>query len=412
MTHINHLPIRSAGRAVLVGLGLISATAFHDQAYAMATDTLVLNMSEDAYNGDALFSVAVDGVQVNNKLTATALHSAGASQNFMLLGSWGTGKHVVTVKFLNDLYGGSAAKDRNLYVNMLTFDGSTTIADTKFSKPGSVSFNIQTRNVFVGGDFGFANLTTASVANLLATGRGGVYIHGSAVSAATAAVDRGILTAFQPYGGGVFEAGQNGFFDKGNAYDSYLAASGWVPQYINLNLGGSTESYTASDLKAVKVWMDNVRSRAALSKVTIAPFATPGGNAASLGGTFGATDKVWGNLAKACLYGGAIAIDIPATNFISLGAGWPEFIEAQIRWGIANGIRTSIVFSPGDSPTFVEDVAAAVTKLVAANAIPTDYSVENYTGAGAVIANTGTASESLNAAAFWLAQNAPVTVIK
>lgn len=378
----------------------------------MTTDTLVLNMSEDAYNGDALFSVSVDGVLVNNNLTATALHDAGASQNFTLLGSWGTGKHTVAVKFKNDLYGGSVAKDRNLYVNMITFNGSTTIADTKFSKSGSVSFAIQTGNVFVGGDFGFTDLTTASVANLLATGRGGVYIHGSAVGPATAAVDREILTAFQSYGGGVFEAGQNGFFDKGNAYDSFLASSGWVPQYINLNLGGSPESYTASDLKGVKTWMDKVRSRPALSNVTIAPFATPGGGVASLGGTFGANDKVWGNLAKACLYGGAIAIDIPATNFISLGAGWPEFIESQIRWGIANGIRTSVVLSPGNSPTFVEDVKAAVTKLVAANAIPTDYSVENYTGAGAVIAKTGTASESLNAAAFWLAQNAPVTVNK
>lgn len=378
----------------------------------MATDTLVLNMSEDTYKGDASFSVAVDGVKVNGSLTATALHGAGASQNFMLLGSWGTGKHVITVRFLNDLYGGSAAKDRNLYVNMLTYDGSTTIVDKELAKPGSVSLTIQTRNVFVGGDFGFTNLTTASVANLLATNRGGIYIHGSAVSAATAAVDREILTSFQPYGGGVFEAGQNGFFDQGNAYDTYLAASGWVPQYINLNLSGSTESYSASDLAGVKSWMDSVRSRPALSKVTIAPFSTPGGGVASLGGTFGASDPVWGNLAQACLYGGAIAIDIPATNFINLGAGWPEFIEAQIRWGIANGIRTSVVFSPGNSPTFVEDVAAAVTKLVAANAIPTDYSVENYTGGGAVIGTTGTAPESLNAAAFWLAQNAPVTVIK
>lgn len=412
MTQVIKSSIGLATRAALVGLGLISATAFPQQAYAMSTDTLVLNMSEDAYKGDAMFTVAVDGKQINGKLTATALHGAGASQNFMLLGSWGMGKHVVSVNFLNDAYGGSAAKDRNLYVNMLTYDGSATIADRALLKPGSVSFTIQTGNVFVGGDFGFTNLTTASVANLLATGRGGVYIHGSAVSPATAAVDREILASFQPYGGGVFEAGQNGFFDKGNAYDSFLASSGWVPQYINLNLGGSVESYTASDLKGVKTWMDKVRSRPALSKVTIAPFATPGGGVAALGGTFGASDRVWGNLAQACLYGGAIAIDIPAVNFIRLGAGWPEFIEAQIKWGVANGIRTSVVFSPGGSPTFVEDVTAAVTKLVAANAIPTDYSVENYEGPGAVIAKTGTASESLNAAAFWLAQNAPVTVIK
>ncbi|MGI4745028.1 MAG: hypothetical protein ACRYGI_13085 [Janthinobacterium lividum] len=267
-------------------------------------------------------------------------------------------------------------------------------------------------NVFIGGDVGFTNLTTRGVSGLLATGRGGVYLHGSAVSAATAAVDRAILTAFRPYGSGVFEAGQNTFFNQGDAYDSYLAASGWVPQSINLNLNGPVEGYSASNLASVKTWMNRVRSRSAFAGATIAPIATPGGNVSALGGKFSATDSVWGNLAKACLYGRAIAIDIPATNFVNLGAGWPEFIESQIKWGIANGIRTSVIFSPGNSPTFVEDVAAAVAKLVAANAIPTDYSVENYTGAGATIAAVENRSESLNAAALWLAKNAPVAAHK
>lgn len=65
MTQVIHSSIRLATRAALVGLGLISATAFHQQAYAMSTDTLVLNMSEDAYKGDAMFTVAVDGKQIN-----------------------------------------------------------------------------------------------------------------------------------------------------------------------------------------------------------------------------------------------------------------------------------------------------------------------------------------------------------
>ncbi len=55
------------------------------------SDTLVLGMSEDPYKGDAQFTVAVDGIQLAGTFTATALHSAGASQNFTFNGDWGIG---------------------------------------------------------------------------------------------------------------------------------------------------------------------------------------------------------------------------------------------------------------------------------------------------------------------------------
>lgn len=400
--------LRLTKRNVLAGLTLLSGMSAYTRAEAAGADTLVLNVSEDAYAGDAAFTVSIDGNQVGGAQTATASHASGGSQDVTISGSWGPGSHVVSVSFINDLYRGTPATDRNLYVNTLTYDGSATVTDAALMSNGARNFTTASRNVFIGGDFGFTNLTTAGVSGLLATGRGSVYLHGTSVSAATAAAVRGVLTAFLPYGGGVFEAGQNTFFNQGDAYDSYIAASGWIPQSIDLNLNGAVESYSASDLASVKGWMDQVRSRSAFAGATIAPIATPGGNVAALGGTFSASDPVWGNLAQACLYGRAIAIDVPASNFVTLGAGWPEFIESQIRWGIANGIRTSVIFSPGNSPTFVEDVAASVTKLVAANAIPTDYSVENYTGAGATIASSENQSESLNAAALWLAKNAPV----
>ncbi len=59
------------------------------------SDTLVLSISEDAYangdgtsdaNGDAAFTVSVDGKQLAGTFYATASHSAGASQNFTLQG--------------------------------------------------------------------------------------------------------------------------------------------------------------------------------------------------------------------------------------------------------------------------------------------------------------------------------------
>jgi uncharacterized protein (TIGR01370 family) len=90
------------------------------------SDTLVLGMSEDAYKGDAQFTVAVDGIQLAGTFTATALHSAGASQSFTFDGDWGIGNHTVTVELLNDLYAGTPDTNRNLYMDAISYDGTNT----------------------------------------------------------------------------------------------------------------------------------------------------------------------------------------------------------------------------------------------------------------------------------------------
>lgn len=89
------------------------------------SDSLVLQLSEDAWNGDAQFTVAVDGAQVGGMQTARASHAAGQTQAVTVLGTFGPGGHTATVSFLNDAYGGSAAQDRNLYVSSATVDGAT-----------------------------------------------------------------------------------------------------------------------------------------------------------------------------------------------------------------------------------------------------------------------------------------------
>ena len=88
------------------------------------SDSVTLQMSEDAFLGDAEFTVTVDGTQIGGVQTVTASHSAGQSQQFNLLGSFGTGSHTVGVDFLNDAAGSTAIQDRNLYVNSTSFDGT------------------------------------------------------------------------------------------------------------------------------------------------------------------------------------------------------------------------------------------------------------------------------------------------
>ena len=85
--------------------------------------TLALSMSEDAWQGDALFTISVDGTQVGGTQTTTASHALKQDQVFNVLGNFAAGAHTVTVTFLNDAYGGTG-KDRNLYLDGTTLDGA------------------------------------------------------------------------------------------------------------------------------------------------------------------------------------------------------------------------------------------------------------------------------------------------
>jgi ribosomal protein S11 len=94
------------------------------------TASIAVRLSEDAYQGDAQFTVKVDGTQVGGTMTASALHSSGDSNVFVLNGNWATGSHQVAIQFLNDAYGGTATTDRNLYVDSVAYSGKTESGTT------------------------------------------------------------------------------------------------------------------------------------------------------------------------------------------------------------------------------------------------------------------------------------------
>lgn len=89
-----------------------------------SADTLALSVSEDAWQGDAQFTVAIDGSTIGGVHTATASHAAGASQPFSFTGRWGPGPHTVGITFINDAWGGTPSSDRNLYVEQVSFNGA------------------------------------------------------------------------------------------------------------------------------------------------------------------------------------------------------------------------------------------------------------------------------------------------
>lgn len=90
---------------------------------AANADTLTLHVSEDAWQGDAAFTVSMDGQRVGGVYTATASHASGVDKLLTLTGNWGSGSHTLGVTFVNDAYGGTPSTDRNLYVNSVNYDG-------------------------------------------------------------------------------------------------------------------------------------------------------------------------------------------------------------------------------------------------------------------------------------------------
>jgi hypothetical protein len=85
--------------------------------------TIALSVSEDAWQGDAQFTVKIDGTQIGGVQIASALHSSGDSDIVSMTGSWSAGAHAVQIQFINDGYGGTVAADRNLYVNSIAYNG-------------------------------------------------------------------------------------------------------------------------------------------------------------------------------------------------------------------------------------------------------------------------------------------------
>ena len=84
---------------------------------------LTLTVSSDAYGGSAEFVVLVDGRQVGGTYSTQASHADGQHEDIVVQGTFAAHPDEVSVQFVNDLYGGSAETDRNLYVEGLSVGG-------------------------------------------------------------------------------------------------------------------------------------------------------------------------------------------------------------------------------------------------------------------------------------------------
>ncbi len=102
---------------------------------------LTMRISQDAWQGNAQYTIAVDGKQIGGMRTADASHSAG-DYDTVSIPEIGAGTHKVTVDFLNDAYGGSSGQDRNLYVDGIFLDGVKQGGSTMLASGGAKDFAI------------------------------------------------------------------------------------------------------------------------------------------------------------------------------------------------------------------------------------------------------------------------------
>jgi hypothetical protein len=166
---------------------LTDNTAIPPAVTGAGQDSLVLEVSEDYYLGNAQFTVSVDGKQLGGTFTATTLHSSGRYQTFAFAGDFGSGTHTITVDFLNDAYGGSPSKDRNLYVNDIIYRGTDTHLSTGIYTTGPRNFSVSggtTPSVSETGDHGSLQKNLAQTGTYTVGGDSFVLSSNNAVSVA------------------------------------------------------------------------------------------------------------------------------------------------------------------------------------------------------------------------------------
>jgi hypothetical protein len=88
------------------------------------TSKIVVRASADFYLGDPQFQLMIDGKPFGAVQGVTASHTKNVWQDLTFIGDFGTtGPSKIDIVYINDLYGGSRDKDRNLYLDKITVNG-------------------------------------------------------------------------------------------------------------------------------------------------------------------------------------------------------------------------------------------------------------------------------------------------
>ena len=293
--------------------------------------------------------------------------------------------------------------------------------------------------IFVGGTGGFDGLANGDeFTGLLQTGHVGLYEHNSAVVAAEhpPSIIRSIESVFAGTGPGQAELGQVGanYFTLPPSYGYYQAVyiqNGLHPSEANIDTPSDTAP-PAQLKKDLKLWREYVDAARTAGIETVAPIVGPNDrNEPKLGDHVFATNPYYALERAEALYGKAMAFDVPPNFFLTGGSGpgYQKFIVQALQWGNEHGLRTTMLLSPYPWPTnskgkpdtfrefttntFSSDTQTFVNYLSQQEAIPSEWSVDNYEEPYAhdtASVEPETVTNTTTAVGLWVAQNAPVYV--
>lgn len=292
--------------------------------------------------------------------------------------------------------------------------------------------------VSVGGTGGFNALVNRDFTTaLLATGRVRLYEHANAIAAAIAdsppsnpydVLER-IESIFSTTGPGEAElgyVGANYFTLPAKAYPAYYqyqyVRSGLNPNAANVDVPDRPLRAIKFDQRNMRSWKLWVQAGRSVGIASMAPIVAPNAAWKPHSRIFPRTQREYYDLNSAfydlarfeASYGGGIAFDTPPNFFLTGGSGqgYQRFIEQAIRWGNAQGIRTTVLISPYPSRrAFSHDTTEFVSDLVANGAIPTEWVVDDYENTNpndARAMGPETRANTTTNAGLWLARHAAV----
>jgi len=295
-----------------------------------------------------------------------------------------------------------------------------------------------TQYISVGGTGGFNTLVHRDFTTALrATGRARLYEHANAIAAAIAdspasnpyAILNAIENVFSESGPGEAELGYVGpdyFTLPAKSYPGYYqyqyVASGLNPDAANVDVPYRPPGAIGFSPKNVRKWKLWVQAGRSVGIASMAPIVAPNAAWKPHSRIFPPTRHEYYDIDSSfyalsrfeALYGGAIAFDSPPNFFLTGGSGpgYQRFIEQAIRWGNAHGIRTTVLVSPyPNRRNFSQSTREFVNVLVAHDAIPSEWSVDDYENTNPNDARAMGPDTRVNTAtnvALWLAVHAPV----
>ncbi|HLY01466.1 MAG TPA: hypothetical protein VKR56_03110 [Candidatus Cybelea sp.] len=293
--------------------------------------------------------------------------------------------------------------------------------------------------VSVGGTAGFNTLARRDFTTaLIATGHVRLYEHGTAIAAAIAdspssnpyAILNAIERVFAGSGPGEAELGLLGssyFTLPANQYSQYYqyqyVKSGLNPNAANVNVPYKPASKIRFDRRNVRAWKRWVRAARSVGIASMAPIVAPNLAWKAHSPIFPPTRAEYYDINSAfyelsrfeALYGGAIAFDSPPGFFLTGGSGpgYQKFIMQAIRWGNAHGLRTTMLVSPYPRAHFTADTQNFVSVLLAHDAVPTEWAVDDYENTDpndAAAMGPDSRANTTTQVGLWLATQAPVYV--